>query len=428
MVPLRAARPGRSRTRTIARAIVAAIVLAASAPPAFAAPVPPVSDGEALELSWDAPGGCADVASVRQDVERVLGNTGEVHRKLRAHGEVRRTETTGWSVTLTLVTETGRSVRTLKAPTCRSLARAAAVVIAFTMTAEEPEIAPSDDPDAGEDAEPPIEAPGVMSAPRSKEGPLPKRERVPPPEAASPTARLGPTIGIFSRVDVGTLPKVGFGPGALVGWYARPIFLETTFGWLVGQDSEIVPPPRQSVTISHATFSGVFARTAICPAEPGLSFVGPTLRLFGCTGFGLLQTRVTSHPIASSSDGRAGAKLADTTIEGWSGSVFLGPRLRFAQGWFALSASADIAVPFRRQEFELTDRNGGAATVHRTSPVLVGMSLTVELSFSNQTPARRSFIERAEVARSPDRATGPSSRRGGEGSGARALRTQAVRE
>jgi hypothetical protein len=380
MPPHGPAKLGRRRARWTARATKTALALELCARVASAAPAAPTPGGHALELSWEAPSGCGNVEDVRRDVERVVGKSGEVQRKVRAHGEVSRTAG-AWSVTLTLVTDAGRSTRTLTAPSCRALARASAVVIAFTMTEHEP--GPDTvEPPAGADADAdeahtergrPVEPPHVATPPQ------PSNEQPPiaPKAASPPSPQAGPTVGAFARADVGTLPGVALGPGVLVGWFARPVLLEGTFGWLAGQDSEIAAPPGRRATISHAEFSAFFVRTAVCPVAPGLSLEGQRLRLFGCAGFGALQTRVTAHPAA----GQPSRTEAGTTTEGWSGSLFLGPRLRFTQGWFAMSASVDVALPLRRQEFVLVDRSGGAASVHRSAAALVGLSLSVELSF-----------------------------------------------
>ncbi len=351
------------------------IALAGAVRPASAAPSVRASDGQTFELAWDAPAGCPDVGSVRQDVDRVVGDTGDVHRKLRVQGEVRSDAAGGWTATVTLVTETGRSVRTLTAPTCRAVARAAAVVIAFAMTAEDFDVSPSNGDEPRTADIPTIEHPRATQVGEPK--PLPSESE----KARARPSSAGPTIGVLTRVDIGTLPKVGFGPGVLIGWYARPIFLEASFGWLLGQDSDVVAPPPQSATVSRATFAAFYARTAVCPAEPGLSIARRQLRVFGCTGFGILQTRANGHPIDMPVGERGSSTLSGETIEGWSGSVFAGPRLRFSDGWFALSASLDVAVPFRPQEFVLKGRSGGGASVFRTAPVLIGMTVTAELSF-----------------------------------------------
>lgn len=383
MIPHGPAKPGRRRARWTASstALALALALGARGRPALAAPAAPTPGEHALELSWEAPRECGDAESVRRDVDLIVGKSGEVQRKVRAHGEVRRTAGV-WSVELILVTDAGRSTRTLTAPSCRALARASAVVIAFTMTEHEP--GPVGEPFAAPDelhadGVGPVEPPPRVAAPRRQ----PKEEPPLAPKTPSPPSpRAGPTVGLFARADVGTLPSVALGPGALVGWYARPILLEATFGWLVGQDGEIHPPPGRRATISHAEYSAFFVRTAMCPADPGLSLLGRRLRLFACAGFGALQTRVTAHPaLPDQAGGRPARSEAGTTIEGWSGSVFLGPRLRLTQGWFAMSASLDVALPFRRQEFVLIDRSGGAASVHRSAAALVGISLAVELSF-----------------------------------------------
>lgn len=381
MVPRGPAKPGRRRARWTASATTTAVALALAlgtrARPASAAPAAVPSGEHGLELSWEAPRECGDAESVRRDVDRIVGETGEVQRKVRAHGEVRRTAG-AWSVELILATDAGRSTRTLTAPSCLALARASAVVIAFTMTEHEP--GPVREPSADEaqsdaDRVGPVEPPRVATPrPQPKEEPALAPKTVPPPPP-----RAGPTVGLFARADVGTLPGVALGPGALVGWYARPVLLEATLGWLVAQDSEIQPPPGRSATISHAEFSAFFVRTAVCPADPGLSLQGRKVRLFACAGFGALQTRVTTYPVAPA--GARRATEAGTTTDGWSGSVFVGPRLRLTQGWFAMSASLDVALPFRRQEFVVVDRSGGAASVHRSAAALVGISLAVELSF-----------------------------------------------
>lgn len=355
--------------------------LAARSRPASAAPAADANGEHGLELSWEAPRECGDAESVRREVDLVVGRTGAVQRKVQAHGEVRRIAG-AWSVELILMTDGGRSTRTLTAPSCVALARASAVVIAFTMTELHP--APASEPTADFDAlhadrVEPLESPPAGEAPdlQPKQAPL-----VAPEKPAPPSPRAGPTVGVFARGDVGTLPGVALGPGVLVGWHARPVLLEATFGWLVGEDSAIQPPPGRRATISHAEFSAFFVRTAVCPTSPGLSLSGGSVRLFACAGFGALQTRVTSYPVAAdpAASPRASSRAGMTT-EGWSGSVFAGPRLRLTEGWFAMSVSLDVAVPFRRQEFFVLDRSGGPTSVHQSAAALVGLSIAVELSF-----------------------------------------------
>jgi|GEM_PF-3050851 len=386
MVPDGPAKPGTRRARRTASATTTAVALAlafgAHGRTASAAPVAAPHAEHGLELSWEAPRDCGDARSVRREVDLVVGKTGDVQRKVRAHGEVRRTAG-AWTVELILVTDAGRSTRTLTAPSCLALARASAVVIAFTMTEHEPE--PAGEPSADVDELQAERLRPVEPPPPRVATPRPQPETEPPlaPKTATPRPpRAGPTVGLFARADVGTLPGVALGPGALVGWYAGPVLLETTVGRLVGQDRQIQPPPGRSATISHAEFSAFFVRTAVCPAAPALSLLGRRLRVFACAGFGALQTRVTAYPFASDqAGGRRARTEAGTTTEGWSGSVFVGPRLRLTEGWFAMSASLDVALPFRQQEFVVVDRSGGAASVHRTAAALVGISLSVELSF-----------------------------------------------
>ncbi len=377
MAPLRAAWPHWSRGTRASWTFAAVLALGLAAPPALAAPV----GTEELELSWIAPRGCADAASLRQDVARVLGESGKAHRKLRAHGEVHQTEPRTWSVTLSLDTDGGHALRTLTAQTCQALARAAAVVIAFTMTSDDAgESTPSvddppsvHDPAATQPPRPPIDLPPSRAEDLATPSSPPPTAS--PPRSSSPT-RPGPTVGVLVRADAGTLPRVALGPGVVVGWYERWVFLEASVGTLSSQTQTVVPPAGQKATISTATFDAFYVKSAICPQTPALSLDGPSVRLFGCTGVGLLQMQATSRE-----PGRRGEEGDGPTTETWSGNVFLGPRLRIVRGWFALSASADVTIPFRRPEFNLTDPRGAVQIVHRTAAAIVGAGITAELSF-----------------------------------------------
>ncbi len=361
--------PGRQRAWWPALAIVA-FAFGARVPVAFAAPSESPAE-RGLELSWDAPRGCADAKALRRDVDVVVGTTGEVRRRnVQVHGEVKR-DAEGWTATLVLVTDAGRSTRTLTAPSCHVLVRAAAVVIAFAMTEQDSAIDPVADANEAiadaADHDRPAKPPPHVETSR-----LPPKSEKPRAPASPPGRRLGPTVGAFVRADAGTLPNVALGPGVVVGWHAQPILLEATFGWLLGQSDAIVSPPQRQATIARAEFAAFFARTAICPASPSTSIAWRRLHVLACAGFGAIETQVSGR--------RIGGTRADQ-IDAWSGSAFVGPRLRFAPGPFAISASADVAVPFRRQEFTLVDRSGGALSVHRSSAVLVGISLGIELTF-----------------------------------------------
>ena len=359
--------PGRQQARWAALAI-AALAFDARVPVAFAAG-PESSAERGLELSWDAPRGCADAKALRREVEDVVGTSGEVRRRnVQVHGEVKRAAE-GWTATLVVVTDAGRSTRTMTAPSCRVLVRAAAVVIAFAMTEQDSASDPVGDvneaiTDGADAPEEPL--------PRVETSRLPPEREEPRAPASPPARRLGPTVGAFARADAGTLPDVAFGPGVVVGWLAQPILLEATFGWLLGQSDAIVPPPQKQATITRAEFAAFFARTALCPASPSTSIAWRRLHVFACAGFGVIETQVRGR--------RIGGTLSDQ-VDAWSGSPFVGPRFRFASGPVAISASADVGVPLRRQEFVLVDRAGGALSVHRTSAVLVGMSLGIELTF-----------------------------------------------
>src|SRR5689334_10753593 len=114
-----ARRPRRTRRLGIALLVLPAIARAA-----------PLS----LDLEWHAPSGCPDRNAVRRYVEEMLGNAEPATSSLSARGGVMRVAVDRWTADLALRSGSGsESTRSFEGPTCESVSRAAALVMALTL-------------------------------------------------------------------------------------------------------------------------------------------------------------------------------------------------------------------------------------------------------------------------------------------------------
>ncbi len=221
-------------------------------------------------LRWTAPVGCPTEGEVRDEIDRVLGGAPAATspRHLRADAVVTRAGKEGFHIHL--VTDMGGSLgeRDFGGPTCRAVAKAAAVIVALTFDPDaiarksgtvappSPAPVPADQP-----ATPLPPAPEVLPAPpppftpapappepfappppaRLPPPPPPPVEATPapaprPPAEASSSGRPRFVLGATTAASVGALPVVGVGfgghAGILVGrfqvdlsaayWPARP--------------------------------------------------------------------------------------------------------------------------------------------------------------------------------------------------------------
>jgi hypothetical protein len=107
--------------------------------------------GTSLDLDWSAPTGCPDGAAVRAEALRLTGDApGSRHLKARA---AIRPAGPGWELTLTTELDGVTGERTLAGISCKSLADAAALMLALILN-----------PDL---ALPPVEQPAAPPAKRS---------------------------------------------------------------------------------------------------------------------------------------------------------------------------------------------------------------------------------------------------------------------
>jgi hypothetical protein len=198
-----------------------------------------------IVLRWAAPPGCPTESEVRDDVDRVLGGAPAATspRHLRAEAVVTRAGTGGFRIHL--VTDMGGSLgeREFGGPTCRAVAKAAAVIVALTFDPDAiarkaaggaPVKSPAPTPvELPAPPTPALEIPRLPSPP-SPPAPAPLPPVLPPPvltrpapplyppvappaPPAPPSARPRFVIGATTAASLGALPGVGVGFGGHAG-------------------------------------------------------------------------------------------------------------------------------------------------------------------------------------------------------------------
>lgn len=146
------------------------------------------TSAQALELDWQAPAGCPDVATVKRNVQRLAGAAEGA--SLVARAVVTQTTAQRWRVSIDLSgSATGH--RSLTADTCPQLARASALIIALAANPEAALDLPSDEQPAASPpsstTQPSRSTPKTSTAPESPvhqdQGTEPEREK---PSSPSP--------------------------------------------------------------------------------------------------------------------------------------------------------------------------------------------------------------------------------------------------
>lgn len=182
--------PRANAVRTCAAALAAALALLAGERDASAQP--------SLDLIWDAPAACPDREWVRSAVLHLV--TSSAPQELHVRAGV-RPEGDQWVVDLEL-SGAATGTRTLRAATCASVARGAALIVALAL-----------DPQAAASA-PEETAPAPPPPPRAPEPPAPAPEagRARTPDARG---RARPIAFVGAAAARALVP--GIAPGAVVG-------------------------------------------------------------------------------------------------------------------------------------------------------------------------------------------------------------------
>lgn len=285
-----------------------------------------------LDLAWNAPPGCPDRAWVVAAVNRLVPSPPQA---LHVTGAVREDEG-GFTVDLEL-SGPASGTRTLRAASCTSVARGAALIIALAL---DPQAATS----AIEEA-PPAPAPAPPLAPAASAPPAPRRE----------------ALAFAGAVVIGGLLPT-YAPGAVVGggvaWRALRLDLS----------AELVP---------HASTS-LARRPAV-----GADFALAGLALRGCAGhaWGGLAVHGCAAVRAARISGEGRGLVETYRDRADLLALEPGVLVRVPLGTRAgLALDAAAVLPLTRPDFVLLT-NGPSEPLHRVSVVGLRAALTVDVRF-----------------------------------------------
>ncbi len=287
-----------------------------------------------LDLEWRAPSGCPDRNAIRRYVEEMLGSAEPATSSLSARGGVMRLAVDRWTADLALRSGTGsESTRSFEGPTCESVSRAAALVMALTLH--------------------PNELPPIPQNPPERDTRAPERP------IAGRFAR--PALGVSGAVDVGFTPSPASGGAVTFGW--------SPWGALRWEASGAYFLPRSGTTAANAEL-GANVSVAALALRGCYPLLDASLSLAPCIGGGLDWLRASGFGARSTNDNSA----LTTHLE--AGGTIL---WNFTD-LLALRVSGFGVVPMTQPEFTIWVANG-TATVSKPAAVSLRATLGVELHF-----------------------------------------------
>jgi hypothetical protein len=212
---------------------------------------PSQTDGLDLQLTWESPPGCPDLASERTEISRRAGNIGRADQPVTAKGVIRADPSDGYHMMLWTRVGDTMGERVLAGPDCRQLAEAAALVLALLIS-----------PEAG------------LSSEHEPAKAAPTPALTPPPAATGPSYRFG--LGLGAVLASGVLPSPAAGLLARVD-YRRGVLLlaQEIAGFLPDQKGAPVLPG------ASASFYRLEAALQLCATTPHGRRLGGTACLGG---------------------------------------------------------------------------------------------------------------------------------------------------
>ena len=292
---------------------------------------------DALELSWSAPAGCGDVASVREAVRERLGELRSSRTEpLAASGGI---EATPSGFALSLRTPTGE--RRLEAASCEELVDSAAVILALLI---DPRATPGPESEAEPEDEPEAEL-----QPEA-------------PERAS-AAYSGPIVSGYVRAelfsDLGLLPSFALGPGFAIGFSIFQTTFELSGAYLPAHDLEF-----EGTDVGD--LSALIARLGVCQMFFDAPSVGPC---FFVEYLGLAGRPATSLQNPQNKDATLWSLLPAARL-----SIPLGGSI----GWVV---EVGISLPTSIADFKVEDGEGESVIVHDAGKVSGRLRTGLELRF-----------------------------------------------
>jgi len=222
----------------------------------------------AAELTWMGPPTCADLASVREEAERLSGRALSDVAGMDFHVTVREAGPDGWQLTLRTVLqdEDGARIRKFSARSCSEVTQAAAVAVALAIEERAPP--------AHAEKELPSRASSPEQTPKSAKPRLTTTLETSAVRAPTPTRDDWSVMpSLAGVVDMGALPSSAFGIEGSLGIRYRMLR-----GVLFGAAF----PAQESLSVGSR--GGRFELLLIGASTCVERRLGPT-RALGCLGF-----------------------------------------------------------------------------------------------------------------------------------------------
>jgi hypothetical protein len=300
--------------------ILWAQMAASPAPPAAArAPVP-----LPIDLRWDAPAGCPELATVRAGIARGLPDVPTGIAPMLVAVVVRALDADHWQAALELRGADWTATRTLKGASCAAVADAAGLVIGLALTSE-------------------LGAQPVVVAPP------------PPPAPEAPTLST-PLVALAFVSDDGALPAATSGGALALGWrFTR-------------SRAELRASLFSSRTGSVAAFPDTGGRLSLASlAARACGLGGWTLSLGPCAGAGVDRLHGTGTGPITTADATSYAPFLSLGFQGeWRMSR-----------WVAATLAVDGAIPLVRARFSVEN----VGLVHEAAPVSLRGAAGLEVRF-----------------------------------------------
>jgi hypothetical protein len=279
-------------------------------------------DERAVDLRWEAPAGCPDAETMRASIARSAPTAQAGVAAM--HAEVVISALADhWRAALVLRGSEWTGTRSLKGPTCATVADAAGLVIVLALANEmrEPEVA------------------------------------VAQPATPAPAPRSTPILGVAAMVDAGALPAASMGLAVSLGWRFPRAHVDLRAALFAPKKGEISTQPGTGAELSLASALAqgcyLFGSTAAAVGP----CVGAGVERFGAKGFGPITAAEGSSvaPVVS-----AGARAE------WEWAR-----------WLALFGTVELAIPVVRARFSVKD----VGQVHQASPASIRGAVGLEIRF-----------------------------------------------
>lgn len=300
---------------------------------------------EPVSLAWNAPAGCPTGDAMLAQVNGILG--GPTEHRASARADVTQVGPQHWSVHLATDVDGAQGERTLEADTCESLAKATALILAWTVD--------------------PIKARAAALAASPAPAPPPAREQPAAPPPSSPI-ELAALVGVSGMGDIGTLPSVGGGVELTLGALVGPLRLELSGAYWGPQDIVKTAPNGDAVGAQIQILDGALRGCFRWRLHP-------RFELDPCAGAALVHASTTGHSTATTFVSTNGS--GDWTT--FHGDLLGAWRLL---GPLALRATVGVEAPLARPSFVVTIQQASQEVpLHQANAVGGTATLGVEAHF-----------------------------------------------